>query len=133
MPLATRDNTTELADALHRGDVDAALRALGIDSTFPEPAELQDSFSPSAAVLVRADETPLHALARLRKEASAEVERLLAFLDATEADSDLEPCCEDEGAQCEDEGAQDSGIGDQDGLMEQCPQLFEHSSVRVLA
>lgn len=33
----------------------------------------------------------LRKLARLRKEAAAEIERLLAFLDATDGDSDLEP------------------------------------------
>lgn len=45
------------------------------------------------------------ALARLRQEAQDEIERLLAFLDRTEPDRDLEP--------------EESGIGDVDGLLEQ--------------
>jgi hypothetical protein len=86
-------------------------------------------------------------LMQLRDEAAHEVERLLAFLDETDGDTDLEPSlsgysdgmddreaeCEDEGAQCDDEGYQESGIGDFDGLMEQCPVLFEHCDRRVEA
>jgi hypothetical protein len=34
---------------------------------------------------------PLPSVARLRKEAAAAIERLIAFLDATEPDTDLEP------------------------------------------
>ncbi|MDH2343239.1 hypothetical protein [Bradyrhizobium sp. SSUT77] len=45
------------------------------------------------------------ALGRLRSEAEDEIERLLAFLDRTEPDPDLEP--------------EESGIGDLDGLLEQ--------------
>ncbi|MBR1086450.1 hypothetical protein JQ621_03070 [Bradyrhizobium manausense] len=44
-------------------------------------------------------------LARLREEASAEIEWLIAFLDCTESDPDLEP--------------DDFGIADLDGLVEQ--------------
>jgi len=86
------------------------------------------------------DRHPLRHLMRLRDEAAAEIERLLAFLDATDGDVDLEGSCEDEGAACEDEGAQcddegyeESGVADHDGYMEQHPQLFAHCDVRVLA
>ncbi|WP_162496515.1 hypothetical protein [Bradyrhizobium canariense] len=50
-------------------------------------------------------------LARLRKEASTEITRLIAFLDASDpyVMSELEEECEDEGAQCEDEGAEHDG------------------------
>jgi len=50
-------------------------------------------------------------LARLRKEAAAEITRLIAFLDASDpyVMTELEDECEDEGAQCEDEGAEHDG------------------------
>lgn len=50
-------------------------------------------------------------LARLRKEAAAEITRLIAFLDASDpyAMTELEDECGDEGAQCEDEGAEHDG------------------------
>ena len=55
--------------------------------------------------------TALSDLARLRKEASAEITRLIAFLDASDSYvmNELEDECEDEGAQCEDEGAEHDG------------------------
>jgi len=65
----------------------------------------------------------------LRQQMEAEIERLLAILDAMDGDPDLEPSlgsydpqicacdCED---QCDDEGdLGDSGIADADGLVEQ--------------
>lgn len=58
-------------------------------------------------------------VARLRRIASEEIERLITFLDRTEADADLEddePRDQPNGD--EDEGA-DSGVGDPDGLIEQ--------------
>jgi len=64
-----------------------------------------DSFSAQPAIHQRTTTTPLSDLARLREEASAEIERLLAVLDQTEADPDLEP--------------EESGIADLDGLVEQ--------------
>jgi hypothetical protein len=48
------------------------------------------------------------AIERLRQQAADEIERLLAFLDRTEPDQDLEEF-------------ESSGIGDQDGLDEQVP------------
>ena len=48
------------------------------------------------------------AIERLRYHAAHEIERLLAFLDRTEPDSDLEE-------------SEASGIADQDGLDEQVP------------
>lgn len=52
---------------------------------------------------------PREVLMRLREEAADEIDRLLAFLDATEGDTDCEDTdedaqSEDEGAQCDDEG-----------------------------
>lgn len=49
-------------------------------------------------------------LRRLRAEAEAAIEQLLTILDDIDGDvdledgGDLEPACEDEGAQCDDEG-----------------------------
>ena len=63
-------------------------------------------------------------LIRLRQEAADEIERLLAFLDDTDGEVDLEEHCEDEGAQCDDEGEPDSGIADLDGLKEQVGGFF---------
>jgi hypothetical protein len=48
------------------------------------------------------------AIERLRHQAADEIERLLAFLDRTEPDADLEE-------------SEASGIADQDGLDEQAP------------
>ncbi|MDN4982257.1 hypothetical protein QY049_03325 [Bradyrhizobium sp. WYCCWR 13022] len=63
------------------------------------------------AIQQRARQTSLTDLARLRKEASAEITRLIAFLDASDpyVMNELEEECEDEGAQCEDEGAEHDG------------------------
>ncbi|MCS3503872.1 hypothetical protein M2189_006611 [Bradyrhizobium japonicum] len=63
------------------------------------------------AIQQRARQTALSDLARLRKEASAEITRLIAFLDASDpyVMTELEDECEDEGAQCEDEGAEHDG------------------------
>lgn len=82
----------------------------------------------------RLEGDPIAVLMRLRDEAASEIDRLLAFLDATEGDIDFDQCCEDEGADCEDEGAfEDNGIADLDGLMEQCPAMFEGHDMQVLA
>jgi hypothetical protein len=55
----------------------------------------------------------------LRRQARAEIDRLIQFLDASEPDADLE-----EGDPLEDDP---SGIGDYDGLLEQCPVTWFHS------
>lgn len=55
-----------------------------------------------------AERRPLPALAPppiARDLVAAAIESLLALLDAMDGDADLEPACEDEGAQCDDEGA----------------------------
>ena len=72
---------------------------------------------------------------------------MLAFLDETEGDPDLEAYLtgysgggndDREGDGCDDEDGGDdeeheaSGIADLDGLMEQCSQMFDHSRARVL-
>ena len=40
----------------------------------------------------------------LRRRMERAIERLIAALDALDGDPDLEPECEDEGAECNDEG-----------------------------
>jgi hypothetical protein len=91
------------------------------------------------------DRHPLAHLIRLRDEAAAEVERLLAFLDATDGDIDLEPYLtgwngdgdndDREGDPADDRQEDDgeSGIADLDGYMEQCPERFAHCDVSVEA
>lgn len=76
---------------------------------FPPRAESVDSFSPHAAVLQPVTANPLGDLARLRKEASARIEQLIAFLDATDpyVTTELEI----------DDG--ETGIADLDGILEQ--------------
>ncbi|MET4170832.1 hypothetical protein ABIB99_001914 [Bradyrhizobium sp. LA6.1] len=72
------------------------------------------------------------ALGRLRREARDEIERLLAFLDRTEPDPDMEPSLGSLGEYHTDQrrwatgdrgdlevDAAESGIGDLDGLLEQ--------------
>ncbi len=82
-------------------------------STQERPANSAGALSAGLVLQQRERDDALRSLARLRKEASAEIARLLAFLDASdpyvmselEDDDDREQECEDEGAQCEDEGA----------------------------
>ena len=122
----------------------------------PPPVGIQYLVPYSPAAEAAQDRNPLAHLMRLRDEAAVEVERLLAFLDATDGCEDIElngdeeepnlagdvfaqpwtdecesDCCEDEGAQCDDEGHVESGIADMDGYMEQCHGLFAHSDIRV--
>lgn len=75
------------------------------------PAESTRAILHGLAVQQRARQAALSDLARLRKEASAEITRLIAFLDASDpyAMTELEDECGDEGAQCEDEGAEHDG------------------------
>lgn len=91
----------------------------------PRPASASDL----PIIAIPAFDLPLaaQAIARLRQEAAAEVERLLTLLDFLDGDPDLEPSycgmtvgggaqtaiedecedvSEDEGAQCDDEGAE---------------------------
>jgi hypothetical protein len=71
------------------------------------PAEPQD-----APLYLPTDVTPeklFQAIGRLRKEARAEIDRLIRFLDDTDNHMELE----------QDDG--ESGIADQDGLDEQVP------------
>ncbi|MGY3344695.1 MULTISPECIES: hypothetical protein [unclassified Bradyrhizobium] len=75
---------------------------------FPPRAESVDSFSRRPAVRQPFPVNLPSDLDRLRKEASAEIERLIAFLDAT-----------DPYVTTELEADNDSGIGDWDGLHEQ--------------
>ncbi|WP_162130983.1 hypothetical protein [Bradyrhizobium genomosp. III] len=68
-----------------------------------------DTFSHEPGVLQRVSQTTLSDLARLRKEASVEIDRLIAFLDVTDqyVMTELEI----------DDG--ETGIGDRDGVLEQ--------------
>lgn len=52
------------------------------------------------------------ALHMLRELVADHIERLIAFLDATESDADLEP-------ECREDDPAESGIGDMDGMLEQ--------------
>lgn len=76
---------------------------------FPPRAESADSFPVQPAVQQRPTPGPLSDLARLRKEASARIEQLIAFLDATDpyVTTELEI----------DDG--ETGIADLDGALEQ--------------
>ena len=58
------------------------------------------------ALQIQERETALHEVAVLRKTAAAQIDRLIAFLDACDpyVVTELEEECEDEGAQCEGEG-----------------------------
>jgi hypothetical protein len=99
-----------------------------------------------------ARQASLEAVRRLRREAAAEIERLIAFMDASdtyvmtelEDDGDQDDASyPTSGAHCanpmeDDEDSDpaeydDTGIGDVDGLMEQFPERFAHCDVRVEA
>jgi hypothetical protein len=73
----------------------------------------------------------LKTLRELRRAAREEIDRLIAFLDASEIDPELE---DDElEIDAADEPEQDpgeSGIADYEGLLEQCPHFYRNS-VRV--
>jgi hypothetical protein len=83
----------------------------------------------------RAREKALRRLARLRRRAAAEIDRLIAFLDASDpfVMNELEEECDDEGAQreggggeegCEDEGADRSDYEPPLGGLERHPSLY---------
>ena len=59
---------------------------------------------PGASAFAKAAGDPRAVLLLLREEAAAEIDRLLAFLDATEGDVEAEESCEGEGEACDDEG-----------------------------
>ena len=65
------------------------------------PADSLDSFAANLATQQRARETALQRLARLRKEASAEIDRLLSFLDASDDYVQTECEMEDEADELE--------------------------------
>ena len=73
----------------------------------PPPVGVSRQVPYSADAEASEDRHPLAHLIRLRDDAAAEVERLLAFLDATDGCEDLAEVCEDEGAPTGD---------DEDGL-----------------
>jgi hypothetical protein len=75
------------------------------------PADSAGEFAARLAIQQRERAKSLTRLARLRKKARAEIERLIAFLDQSDeyVMTELEDACEDEGSQCEDEGAEHDG------------------------
>lgn len=76
---------------------------------FPPRAESVDSFLPQPATRQQVRAKALSDLARLRKEASAEIERLIVFLDATDPYVMTEFEIDDG----------ETGIADLDGALEQ--------------
>ncbi|WP_354102184.1 hypothetical protein [Bradyrhizobium sp. RT7b] len=96
---------------------------------------ISESRKPAKGLYRRTDVSPeqfFQALGRLRSEAQDEIERLLAFLDSTEPDPDLEPSLGSLGEHHTDQtrwaagdwrdielDPAESGIGDLDGLLEQ--------------
>jgi hypothetical protein len=67
-------------------------------------------------------------LRELRRVAREEIERLIAFLDASEIDPDLEDDERERDAGEEPEhDAGESGIADYEGLLEQCPDFYRYS------
>jgi hypothetical protein len=70
----------------------------------------------------------LKTLRELRRAAREEIDRLIAFLDASEIDSDLEDDEREPDAGEEPEhDAGESGIADYEGLLEQCPDFYRYS------
>ncbi|MCS3517063.1 hypothetical protein [Bradyrhizobium elkanii] len=111
------------------------------------PADSAGAILSGLAIQQRERETTLQRLRRLRREASAEIERLIAFLDASDEyvmterewdDCDREDCFEDDepylgsldghysqerwasgGSDDLEQDLAESGIADLDGLLEQ--------------
>jgi hypothetical protein len=70
----------------------------------------------------------LRALRELRRAARDEIDRLIAFLDASDIDPELED--DDREIDAGDEPEEDvseSGIADHEGLLEQCPHFYRYS------
>lgn len=116
---------------------------------FPPAADRLRAFGPGLAMQERLRDTALHDLARLRKEARAEIDRLIQFLDRSdtyvmtevEEDDEREPeiaepclgsldraqdqtewaagCTDDTEHEHDGREPEDTGIGDRDGLLEQ--------------
>ena len=115
--------------------------APSIVPVLPPPVGIPSLFPHWHIEAAEADRHPLAHLMRLRDEAAAEVERLLAFLDDTDGDVDLEPYLtgysddmdDREGDPADDRQEDDGecGIADLDGYMEQFPKLFAHCDQRV--
>lgn len=61
------------------------------------------------------------ALHMLRELVADHIERLIAFLDATEPDPDLEP-------ECREDDPAELGIGDMDGMLEQLSGRYNYGS-----
>ena len=67
-------------------------------------------------------------LRELRRAAREEIDRLIAFLDESEIDPDLED--DDREIDAGDEPEHDpaeNGIADYEGLLEQCPHFYRYS------
>lgn len=73
-----------------------------MQTTTDRPAQSLDSLSKNLARQQRRRETALQRLRRLRNEARDEIERLLAFLDASDLDPDLESTGDDEPDGCDE-------------------------------
>src|SRR3954451_14695330 len=84
------------------------------------PAESTRAILSGLGIQARERTRALSDLARLRKEASAEITRLIAFLDESDpyVMTELEDACEDEAAQCDggggEEGCEDEGADTSD-------------------
>lgn len=81
------------------------------------PAESLDSISPGLAAQEQARQDALLTVRRLRKEASAEIERLIAFMDETDGYTGNE--LESDDADFEDDGGGEPSLGSFDGLLNQ--------------
>jgi hypothetical protein len=70
----------------------------------------------------------LKTLREVRRAAREEIDRLIAFLDASEIDPELEDDDReiDAGDEPEDD-VSESGIADYEGLLEQCPDFYRYS------
>jgi hypothetical protein len=67
-------------------------------------------------------------LRELRRAARDEIDRLIAFLDA----SDIDPELEDDDGEIDvgdepEDDVSESGIADYEGLLEQCPHFYRYS------
>ncbi|BAL10569.1 MULTISPECIES: hypothetical protein [Bradyrhizobium] len=90
-------------------------------TTLERPADSADAFSRRLAIQQRKREKTLQRLARLRKKASAEIDRLIAFLDAsdpyvmTELEDDISADLEDEDP-AEDDDPAENDLDDEPSL-----------------
>ncbi|HWX59120.1 hypothetical protein [Bradyrhizobium sp.] len=81
--------------------------------------------------LARRQETgadALKTLRELRRAAREEIDRLIAFLDESEIDLELEDDeVEIDAADEPEHDPGENGIADYEGLLEQCPHFYRHS------